>query len=68
VKSAFVSQDPVQKSFIDEASYAVPQVTTVGFAQAQAAFDAKVQDLSSNGDPQQMLDELQTNASSLLKK
>jgi multiple sugar transport system substrate-binding protein len=68
VKSAFVSQDPIQKAFIDEASYAVPQVTTVGFSQAQAAFDAKVQDLSSNADPKQMLDQLQTNATSLLKK
>jgi multiple sugar transport system substrate-binding protein len=68
VKAAFVSQDPIQKSFIDEASYAVPQVTTVGFNQAQAAFDAKVQGLSSSSDPKQMLDELQTNASSLLKK
>jgi multiple sugar transport system substrate-binding protein len=68
VKSAFVSQDPIQKSFIDEAAYAVPQVTTVGFNQAQAAFDAKVQDLSSSSDPKQMLDDLQTNASSLLDK
>jgi multiple sugar transport system substrate-binding protein len=67
-KAAFVKADPAQKAFIDEASYAVPQVTTVGFAQAQAAFDAKVQDLSSSGDPKAMLDDLQTNATALLKK
>ncbi|MGC4112024.1 MAG: extracellular solute-binding protein [Nocardioides sp.] len=67
-KSAYISQNPDAKPFIDEASYAVPQVTTVGFNQAQAAFDAKVADLSSSADPKQMLDELQTNATGLLKK
>lgn len=68
VKSAFVSQDPGQQAFIGEASYAVPQITAVGFNQAQAAFDASVQGLSSSADPKQMLDALQTNAEGLLKK
>jgi multiple sugar transport system substrate-binding protein len=67
-KSAFVAAAPTQKAFISEASYAVPQVTTVGFAQVQAAFDAKVQGLSSSSDPKAMLDDLQSNASGLLNK
>ncbi|HET7386084.1 MAG TPA: ABC transporter substrate-binding protein [Nocardioidaceae bacterium] len=68
VKSAFLAANPAQKPFLDQASYAVPQITTVGFAQAQQAFDSKVPDLGSSANPKQMLAQLQKNASSLLNK
>jgi multiple sugar transport system substrate-binding protein len=68
VKSAFVSDNPQQKPFIEQASDAVPQVTTVGFAQAQQAFDDQVGNLGSTADPKQMLQQLQTNASGLLNQ
>ncbi len=68
VKNAFVADNPQQKSFIAQASYAVPQVTTVGFAQAQQAFDQQVINLGSGANPKQMLQQLQTNASALLNK
>ena len=35
-KAQFVAQNPAQQAFIDEAGYAVPQVTTPGFPQVQA--------------------------------
>jgi multiple sugar transport system substrate-binding protein len=68
VKDAFVADNPQQKPFIDRAANAVPQVTTVGFAQAQQAFDQQVINLGSSADPKQMLQQLQTNASALLKQ
>lgn len=68
VKDAFVADNPQQKPFIDQAANAVPQVTTVGFAQAQQAFDQQVINLGSSADPKQMLQQLQTNASALLKQ
>jgi multiple sugar transport system substrate-binding protein len=68
VKTAFLAANPAQKPFLDQAGFAVPQVTTVGFAQAQQAFDSQVINLGTTADPKQMLDQLQSNASSLLKK
>jgi hypothetical protein len=68
VKTAFLAANPAQKPFLDQAGFAVPQVTAVGFAQAQQAFDSQVINLGTTADPKQMLDQLQSNASSLLKK
>jgi multiple sugar transport system substrate-binding protein len=66
-KNQFVSNNPLQKAFIEEATYAMPQVSTVGFAEVQAQFDSQVINLSSSSDPKQMLAQLQKNASALLK-
>jgi multiple sugar transport system substrate-binding protein len=63
----FIKDNPAQKAFAQEASYAMPQVSTVGFAQVQAQFDSQVINLSSNADPKAMLAQLQKNASALLK-
>jgi multiple sugar transport system substrate-binding protein len=66
-KSEFVAANPNQKAFIDEADYAMPQVSTPGFAQVQAQFDSQVINLGTSSDPKAMLAQLQKNASALLK-
>jgi multiple sugar transport system substrate-binding protein len=66
-KAQFVKANPAQKAFIDEAGYATPQVSTVGFAQVQAQFDSQVINLATSSDPKTMLAQLQKNASALLK-
>lgn len=66
-KDKFVANNPAQKSFIDEANYATPQVTTVGFADVQAQFDSQVINLGTSADPKAMLAQLQKNAAALLK-
>jgi len=66
-RAQFVAQNPGQQAFIDEAGYAIPQVTTPGFAQVQAQFDSQVINLGSTSDPKAMLSQLQKNADALLK-
>jgi multiple sugar transport system substrate-binding protein len=66
-KAKFVADNPGQKAFIDEADYAMPQVSTPGFAQVQAQFDSQVINLATSSDPKTMLAQLQKNASALLK-
>ncbi|MEO8888795.1 MAG: extracellular solute-binding protein, partial [Jatrophihabitantaceae bacterium] len=66
-KAQFIAQNPAQQAFIDEAGYAVPQVTTPGFAQVQAQFDSQVINLGSSSDPKTMLAQLQKNADALPK-
>jgi len=66
-KDQYISQNPASKAFIDEATYAVPQVTTKGFAQVQSSFDSSVIGLATGAsDPKTMLTTLQQNAQSLL--
>jgi multiple sugar transport system substrate-binding protein len=66
-KDKFIAANPGQKAFIDEANYAMPQVSTPGFAQVQAQFDSQVINLGTSSDPKTMLAQLQKNASALLK-
>jgi multiple sugar transport system substrate-binding protein len=66
-KAKFVAANPAQKAFIDEADYAMPQVSTPGFAQVQAQFDSQVINMAKSSDPKSMLAQLQKNASALLK-
>jgi multiple sugar transport system substrate-binding protein len=66
-KAQFVADNPNQKAFVDEADYAMPQVSTPGFAQVQAQFDAQIINLASSSDPKGMLAQLQKNASALAK-
>jgi multiple sugar transport system substrate-binding protein len=66
-KAQFVANNPEQASFIDEANYAIPQVSTVGFAEVQAQFDSQVINLATSADPKAMLEQLQKNAAALLK-
>jgi multiple sugar transport system substrate-binding protein len=66
-KTEFIAQNPAQQAFIDEADYAVPQVTTPGFPQVQAQFDSQVINLGSSADPKAMLAQLQKNADALPK-
>jgi multiple sugar transport system substrate-binding protein len=66
-KSQFVANNPLQKAFIDEADYAMPQVSTVGFPEVQAQFDSQIINIASSSDPKTMLSQLQTNAAKLLK-
>lgn len=67
-KAQFVKDNPSQKAFIEEAPYAVPQISTIGFAQVQAQFDSQVAGLGSSSNPKAMLTQLQQNASALLNK
>lgn len=66
-KAQFVADNPKQKAFIEEANYAMPQVSTVGFAEVQAQFDSQIINLGSSSDPKSMLAQLQKNAAALLK-
>jgi multiple sugar transport system substrate-binding protein len=66
-KSEFVAQNPAQAAFIDEAGYAIPQVTTPGFAQVQQQFDSQVINLGGAANPKTMLSQLQKNADALTK-
>jgi multiple sugar transport system substrate-binding protein len=66
-KAKFVANNPLQKAFIDEADYAMPQVSTVGFAEVQAQFDSQVINIGKSSDPKAMLAQLQKNAATLVK-
>ena len=66
-KTQFVANNPLQKAFIDEADYAMPQVSTVGFPEVQAQFDSQIINIASSSDPKTMLAQLQKNASALIK-
>ena len=66
-RAAYIAHNPTQKAFIDEAGYAMPQVSTVGFQAVQAQFDSQVINLATSADPRSMLAQLQKNASALLQ-
>ena len=64
-RAAYIKANPASKAFIDEAGYAMPQVTTPGFAQVQQQFDSQIINLGSSANPKTMLQQLQKNASAL---
>lgn len=65
-KAEYIAQNPSSTAFIEQANYAMPQVTTKGFAQVQQAFDSSIAGLSNgSSDPKTMLTSLQQNASAL---
>jgi multiple sugar transport system substrate-binding protein len=59
---------PSVAAFVQGDAYALPQVATIGFSQVQAAFESQILGLSNgSSNPKQMLQQLQTNAASLLQ-
>ena len=66
---AYAKSNPQVAAFVAGAPYAMSQVGTVGFPTVQAAFDSQVTAMvfGSKSLPQQMLNELQSNAIALLQ-
>jgi multiple sugar transport system substrate-binding protein len=59
---------PNVSAFVQGDAYALPQVATIGFPTVQASFESQILGLSNgSSNPQQMLQQLQTNAEALLQ-
>jgi len=68
VAQAYAKANPLLSAFVAGTPYAMPQVETVGWSTVQSAFDGQVTNMASGTvSPKTLLNQLQTNAQSLLQ-